>query len=98
MDRAKQIREYANGLMALDDQYEAEDKAKFDAAQIPLPIADDGWIEWKGTAIAPTGDVLVDTMFRNGRIYLGRKAWRRNWEVLGLPSDIIAYRIAGERT
>lgn len=66
----------------------------------PLPVADDGWIEWGGGECPVDHGTQVKVRCRDRYEYNG-SAESFEWSRLGdliLPGDIIAYHIAGERT
>ena len=97
MDMLASIDRQIAELQKMRECIEAAQKAKFDAAQMALPIADEGWIEWKGGDRPVVAGVIVDTKWRNGTIYTDNAACF-GWDHISEQYDIIAYRIAGERT
>jgi hypothetical protein len=100
MDIIASIDNQIEQLKAMRAQVLVEREAKFDAAQIPLPIADEGWIEWRGGDRPVAGGARVDVRFSDGQECMGVYADNWCWEWVGLSKHchIVAYRVAGGQT
>lgn len=74
-------------------------KREFDAAQIPLPISDEGWIAYDGKGMPVSEETEVFVRWKDGNESCRGPAWFwGGWGRFGNAVSIIAYRIAGERT
>lgn len=65
----------------------------FQAALASQQPADDGWIEWDGGECPVGPNAVVEVKLRSGSGYQGWQAKTFDWPHLGMPLDIIAYRV-----